>query len=553
MAKKSKNSNTQLSLFDLALTIDSFSQKNALYYNKPNKLLPNDFIQKLKKYNLDTYIEDLKNLGLEITWDYICEYVLRFGENESFLTISNFGELYEIGLAVKDKILKKKSGQYYTPNDIASVMAEWFDECDEANVCDVACGTGQLILTYLSLIGEKRARALINEGKLYLYDFDHVALKICKTAIISKYQIQNPMLIHDIYCDFLDAKLHLPKNARVISNPPYAAIESMEPYWNKTSIMNDTNELYSAFMEKIFNEAESTVIITPFSFISARKFNSLRKEMCRLGHGFIVSFDNVPGNIFNGRKHGIFNTNTANSVRAAITVLHQSKQRKGFKVSPLIRFKNEERNKLLQSKVLLKYLPNTYQMIDGKNDAFRKVFKNLEPLYQQWLQASDMKIKDVVSTIETPYFIDMPNTCRYYTTASTRKLSRGGSISFYLTDESTFDFVYCFINSSFTYWWWRIFEGGITYTSSLFNSLPLPLGKLNPSDNKFFNEMRKEMTKEESKYLIKKKNAGIDQENIKFPVKYRKMINDRILRILNSPMVSSDFDIVHANSFFGEL
>ena len=550
MARKSKSTSSQLSLFETIDTINPSRHTTAHYYNKPNPVLTDVIVHKLKNYNLDSYLKDLSNLGLELTWSYICEYALKYGENRSFLTISNFGEMYEIGLAVKDKNLKKKSGQYYTPDDIASVMGQWLNECHQENLCDVACGTGQLILTYLSLIGEKKAKTLINAGKLYLYDFDHIALKICKTAIVLKYQIQNPLLIHDIYCDFLDAQVHLPEKCRVISNPPYAAIESIKPYWKLTTVLNDTKELYSAFMEKIFNEAESTVIITPFSFISARKFNSLRKEMCRIGNGFIVAFDNVPGNIFSGRKHGIFNTNTANSVRAAITVLHQSKVNKGFKVSPLIRFKNEERSKLLQSKVLKEFLPNTYQMMDEKNEAFRKVFKLLEPLYQQWINASSMMIKDVVSKLETPYFLDMPNTCRYYTTASTRKLSRGGSISFYVTDESTFDFVYCFINSSFAYWWWRIFEGGITYTSSLFNALPLPLAKLTAEDKIFFNQIRKEMTENESKYIIKKKNAGVAQENIKFPIKYRKMINDRILRILNSTIASSSLEIVHANSFF---
>ena len=84
-------------------------------------------------------------------------------------------------------------------------------------------------------------------------------------------------------------------------------------------------------MEKIFTQSRSAVVITPFSFISGKKFYSLRKEMCDIGNGFIVSFDNVPGNIFCGRKQGIFNTNTANSVRAAITVFNKSNKLKGFK------------------------------------------------------------------------------------------------------------------------------------------------------------------------------------------------------------------------------
>ena len=90
-------------------------------------------------------------------------------------------------------------------------------------------------------------------------------------------------------------------------------------------------------------------------FISGSKFYSLRKEMCDLGNGFIVAFDNVPGNIFCGRKQGIFNTNTANSVRAAITVLNRSGTLKGFRVSPMIRFKNEERRRSDNAKKKLNF------------------------------------------------------------------------------------------------------------------------------------------------------------------------------------------------------
>ena len=110
---------------------------------------------KYSNYNLNKYIEDIKEIGLENTWNEICEYVLEKEENE-FLDTKNFGELYEIGLAIEDKIKKKKSGQYYTPDDVALIMSEWLSKCEGENICDVACGTGKLILTYLEYIGEKQ-------------------------------------------------------------------------------------------------------------------------------------------------------------------------------------------------------------------------------------------------------------------------------------------------------------------------------------------------------------------------------------------------------------
>lgn len=539
----------QLSLFD-SISDEIPRKNNANYYNKEPVFLSTQIIDKLKNYNLDVYVDDLTKIGLEKTWDYICEYILKYGENECFLNISNFGEMYEIGLAVQDKIQKKKSGQYYTPDDVALVMANWLDKCEGENVCDVACGTGKLILTYLDIIGFDRAKNLIDNGHLYLYDFDHVALKICKTAIIMKYGINKPELIHDIYCDFLDRNVVLPENSKVISNPPYASIENIEDYWNHTNVLLDTKELYSTFMEKIFEQAKSTVIITPFSFVSGSKFYSLRRKMSDIGNGFIVSFDNVPGNIFCGRKHGIFNTNTANSVRASITVLKRDYVLKGFKVSPLIRFKNEEREKLLKCDILENELPEKLQIVNKEEKTFKKISKSLEGVFYDWVSKSKYELKDFINKKEKGFLLDVPNTCRYYTTCSARKLNRTGSITSYIENKEQFEFVYCLINSSFVYWWWRVFDGGITYPTSLFNSIPVPFNLLDSNDMAFFHSMYEEMSKKQDEFVITKMNAGVAQENIKFPEEYRAKINSRILKIIGRNENQSIFDEVHKNKYF---
>ena len=346
------------------LAINSLENKNLKVsnkiINKTIKYLSNKKKKKLDNYSLDCYIKDIKNDGLESTWNDICNYIIAYGENKNLLKIDNICEMYEIGLANVNKEQKKQSGQYYTPDDIAKVMGNWFKKLKGNNICDVACGTGKLILTYLDIIGKKEALKIISEGRLYLYDSDKVALKICKTLIMIKYGIEFENEIHDIYGDFLNKNINLPQNSKVISNPPYAEITKIKKSWKQTTVLKQTKELYCAFMEKIFDQAISTVIITPFSFISGNKFVSLRKKMCEIGNGFIVSFDNVPGNIFCGRKYGIFNTNTANSVRAAVSVLKKDENKKGFRISPLIRFKNEEREKLLNNRVLEKVIPKNY-------------------------------------------------------------------------------------------------------------------------------------------------------------------------------------------------
>lgn len=512
--------------------------------------LSNEIIEKLDNYSIEQYIKDVEKNGLGKTWDNICSYILQFGEKQDLIKISNFGEMYEIGLATEDKIKKKKSGQYYTPDDVALVMSKWLDKCKGDNVCDVACGTGKLILTYLDYIGRKKALNLIQNGKLYLYDYDQVALKVCKTSLLVKYGKDLCDSIHDVHCDFLDKNVVLPDNCKTISNPPYAAMQDILDNWEITEVIKDSHEWYSSFMEKIFSQSKSTVIITPYSFVSGNKFYSLRKKMCELGNGYIVVFDNVPGNIFCGRKHGIFNTNTANSVRAAITVLNSSEQKKGFRISPMIRFKNEERKDLLKCDVLESIINDDIQIIDSHNKSFKKVSKELKHVFDNWINKSNFSIKDLITKKENEYMIDMPNTCRYNTTASSTKLSRGGSITFYANTEEEYYFLYCFINSSFTYWWWRIYDGGITYPASLLNSMPIPFNLLTEKDKDDFKKIAKEMISKEKEYISTKVNAGVVQENIKFPEKYKNIINSKILHILGCKDEPAIFDQVHANKFF---
>lgn len=510
--------------------------------------------KRLIEYNFDKYTEDVKKFGLEFIWDYICHFVIENRKNlPEIFNINNFGELYEAGLAIQNKLLKKNSGQYYTPDDVAEVMCEWLLQSDGNAVCDVACGTGNLILKYLDLIGYDKARELISSGNLYLYDIDNVALNVCKTTIAIKYGFDIVNLIHFICCDFLNSEIILPKDCKVISNPPYAKFNNIENNWKCTDVLQDTKEFYATFMEKLFNQAKSTVIITPFSFISGNKFYSLRKIMSKLGSGFVISFDNVPGNIFYGKKYGIFNTNKTNSVRAAITVMNKANDKKGFRISPLIRFKTEEREKLLNAKFLKNILPNNYQIVDENNKKFEKIEKNLADIFKSWVSKSKYKVEDILTKENAKYFIDMPNTCRYYTTASSRKLSRAGSIKMNLNNSEEFNFLYCFINSSFAYWWWRIYDGGITYPVSLLNSMPLPLNLLSKEDKNYFKKMTEKLMKKEKEYIITKVNAKNTQENIKFPREYRDNINERILKILGFEKSVDIFDKVHANCYFDEI
>ena len=504
----------------------------------------------MTKYTMNEYLNDIDKQGLKKTWHSILSNTLNDNFESDLFISDNYGELYEIGLEHENKISKKEMGKYYTPKDVASVMSKWLESLDGQNVCDVGCGAGNLILSYLELIGKERAYTLINDGHIYLYDMDEIALEICKYTIAIKYGKDLLKKINAKHCDFLSKHIKLPKDSKVISNPPYYKILSVGEDWKITKVVQESKELYSCFIEKIITQSDRSVIITPYSFIGSGKFYSLRQVMNKYS-GFVVSFDNVPGNIFNGRKHGIFNSNKGNSVRAAITVVENKENIKGFRFSPLIRFKTEERSKMLNNKYLESLINNRSQLVDSKRKSYYKCHIELLDVLDKWELLSDQKMGNIINPSKGEE-IFIPTTCRYFTVGSKRNLNRDGKRIIHVEDKEKYNYVYCMLNSTFAYWYWRLYDGGINCPLTIINSIPVFYNKLTDVQKEKINSIAEEMQKNESKYLTYKMNAGKKQENIKFPVEYRNKINELFLEVLGVNEHANIFNRVHSSSLFVE-
>ena len=506
-------------------------------------------MNKYLNYTIDDYIKDIDTNGIKKTWKNILVKKISNVEMSNFLDIKNFGELYEIGLAHINKVDKKEHGKYYTPDDVACVMSNWLFGLKGGNVADVACGCGNLILKYLEIIDNDTREKLLKEKKIYLYDEDETALEICKYIIAIKYGKKFLKNVNCIAGDFLDKKIVLPKNTKVISNPPYYKIKYLKKSWGNSKIINETKEFYAAFMEKIFNNSVSSVVITPYSFMGAEKFYSLRLLMNNY-NGFIVSFDNVPGNIFNGRKHGIFNTNSSNSVRAAITVAENKEGVKGFMLSPLIRFKTSERKRILNCETLFKLVNKKHQIISEYNKYYYKCFKNLNKVYEITSNKSNQVFKDVLTKKKNDLKLCVPTSGRYFMVASKRDLKRDGKRVFYINDKSYYDYIYCLFNSSFTYFYWRLYDGGINFPLSLLENIPIFYNLLSEESKVKLHNIAIEMMNKEKDFLIYKMNANKMQENIKFPKYYRDEINGIFLEELGIKKPSRIFDEVHSSAIF---
>lgn len=512
--------------------------------------------------DLESFKKAIDNLGFEKFWSaFIKTYFaetrpdlrhepdksVSISFSNSIFNFDNIGELYEIALEHINRQSKKEHGQYYTPKDVCRFMAQKTIALRNQgqNLADVCCGTGNLAIEVLSLLPRDQAVEILKCGKLYLYDIDPVAMKLAIMKICIMFVPNGDTDSLDLILSKINSKIgnflseenYLPKNCIVISNPPYAKLPKDLNIWSGSKTKS-TNDLYSVFMEKIAIQSEGAVVISPQSFLGGNKFKSLREVLSSFG-GSIWSFDNVPACIFCGRKKGIFNTNTANSVRAAITVI--DKNESGFRVSPMIRFRTDERKKMFS---LLDALLGDIHYSGSQE--WTKVPKSLEKMVIE-LKKAKFTVKDLVTELpieqKEEYKITIPSTPRYFVTGSKRNLGRSSKIEIYAKDKESFDRLYLIINSTFSYLWWRIYDGGITLSKSTLMTMPVPDLPLNR-----ITDLVNEGIGMENRCMVNKINAGKINENIKFPEEYRSKVNHVILHALNFDNLDANLASIHCNN-----
>ena len=108
------------------------------------------------------------------------------------------------------------------------------------------------------------------------------------------------------------------------------------------------------------------------------------------------------------------------------------------------------------------------------------------------------------------------------------------------------------MNSTFAYWYWRLYDGGINCPLTIINDIPIFYDLFSAEKLKKLDKIALEMQKREREYLVYKVNARKKQENIKFPKKYREEINKLFFEVLNIKEDVSILNKVHSSSLFLE-
>jgi len=244
----------------------------------------------------------------------------------------------------------------------------------------------------------------------------------------------------------------------------------------------------------------------------------------------IYCFDNVPDTIFRGVKFGSTNTNKINSIRAGIIVAKAESKSRSFRITPLLRWRTKERKKMLER--IDDYLTN----VEPSLDIFPKIQKDLLPLYDKMKKIKKC-LAYLVSPRPTRYKLIVPSTPRYFISALRKEVSRSSFRILYFYNKQEYDLAYLLLNSSYTYWWWRINDGGMTISEKTLLSLPIPDNI--PVDPVLISKI------EQSEFTnrVVKKNAGKNNENVKHNADLIEEINQNLF-----PRFAPALKCLHNNS-----
>jgi hypothetical protein len=509
-------------------------------------------------------LQDLiSKLGLRKAWTSILathlqakpdfEYILRDAQFASAkilkhdllqgLTIGEVSVIYEYSVTLVDSKSRKSNGQFFTPDDVAKFMAKFSKGFPDGTWLDPCSGIGNL--TWHLVDSQNNPEDFLIH-KMKLSDRDELALLIARTLLTVSFQASNRDLFNAIEDNFIpfdflsvsqgnepglssgEGNLYqIPEHDFVIVNPPYLATKADDRFEVAKSA-----DLYAYFLENIVKSSMGFISVTPQSFTNAHKFRELRELLLRSYSNLtIFNFDNIPGNIFYGIKFGSKNSNTANSIRAAVTVAIPGNGER--RITSLTRWRRSERDQMFES------VGKTLSNVPLGADYFPKVSKRFQRLYLT--VTPERTLGDFLSLNPTSYPLHVPSSPRYFISALKTPAKRVSQHSIYFRNERDRDRAYILINSSLAYWWWRVRDGGMTLSRETLKSLPFPHFKAS-------SKLAQLLEASEIDNKVFKQNAGAAQENVKHPLALVLRLNKHVI-----PEFADILITTHNNSDFAKF
>jgi adenine-specific DNA-methyltransferase len=205
---------------------------------------------------------------------------------------------------------KKDNGQFFTPTQIARLMASYCDLTKtRIHILDPGCGTAILTCALIEHLVETQNKIEVINLVAYETDPDLVAFSRKTLIYLKKWLLEKGIGFHyllHIHDFILDNSKALRENYNgekfdlIISNPPYFKLaKDDEKAIAAKELVSGQPNIYSIFMgiaSKLLSENGELIFITPRSFASGNYFKAFRKLFFNT-----VQIDKI--HLFNSRKN----------------------------------------------------------------------------------------------------------------------------------------------------------------------------------------------------------------------------------------------------------
>lgn len=177
---------------------------------------------------------------------------------------------------------------YYTRQDICYAIIKNlpdFDDTIELNILEPSIGVGNFLPV---LIQKYRSIDIVN---IDVVDIDSSSIDVLK-ALVSTMDVPENIRINYIVADFLLHNFEKHYDV-VIGNPPYKKITKERSLLSKykSNLFNqDTNNIFSFFIEKSLKLGNVVSLIVPKSLINAPEFNKTRELLNNYEISNIIDF-----------------------------------------------------------------------------------------------------------------------------------------------------------------------------------------------------------------------------------------------------------------------
>ena len=150
-----------------------------------NSLLDEHGIEKVWKSILKTRIIEQPNFLYILNDKFFEDAIVLEKDFIKELSIGEIGVLYEYSLARVNPESRKESGQYFTPDDIANLMAGYAKDFEPGVWLDPCSGVGNL--SYWLIKNQKQPEEFLLNN-IILTDRDNLALQIARTILTLSFQ-----------------------------------------------------------------------------------------------------------------------------------------------------------------------------------------------------------------------------------------------------------------------------------------------------------------------------------------------------------------------------